>query len=183
MLLQPSYIFQAFVPLTMLFIKLTFFLLYIQLFKPMRWLRISSCVSATALCAFYGACTVAQLIFATPRSSETWSSHLVSSENAKGNVLSVPLSAVGLFFDIVILVLPIAGVMRLQLPTRRRIGVLLIFLTGLLYDVYLSSVVYWSWLTLYLRACICSLLSIYYRVILNRSADTMWELFDVVLMA
>lgn len=126
----------------MLFIKLTFFLLYIQIFQPMRWLRISSYVSATALCAFYGACTVAQLVFATPRSSETWSSHLVSLENAKGNVLSVPLSGVGLFFDIVILVLPVAGVMRLQLPTRRKIGVLLIFLTGLLYDVYLFSVVH-----------------------------------------
>ena len=149
----------------------------------MRWLRISSYVSATALCAFYGASTVTQLIFATPRSNETWSSHIVSSENAKANVLSVPLSVVGLFFDIVILVLPIAGVMRLQLPTRRRIGVLLIFLTGLLYEDCLSSVMQQFWLTLYLRACICSLLSIYYRAILNRSADTMWEIFDVELMA
>ena len=167
----------------MLFIKLTFFLLYIQIFQPMRWLRISSYVNATALCAFYGASTVAQVIFATPRPSETWASHLVSSENAKGKILSVPLSAVGLFFDIVILILPIAGVMRLQLPTRRKIGVLLIFLTGLLYDVYLSSVVHYTWLTLYLRACICSLLSIYYRAILNRSADATWEVFDVELMA
>ena len=126
----------------MLFIKLTFFLLYMQVFQPMRWLRISSYVNAIALCAFYGACTVAQIIFATPRPSETWSSHLMSSENAKGYILSVPLSAVGLFFDIVILVLPIAGTMQLQLPTRRKIGLTLIFLTGLLYDVYLSSIVY-----------------------------------------
>ena len=166
----------------MLFIKLTFFLLYIQIFHPMRWLRISSYVNATALCAFYGACTVEQLIFTIPRSSETWSSHLVSSEYAKSDILSVPLSAVGLFFDIVILVLPIAGIMRLQLPTRRRIGILLIFLTGLLYGGYLSSVIHYSRLTLYLRACICSLLSLYYRVILNRGTDTTWNAFDVVLM-
>ena len=107
----------------------------------MRWLRISSYVNAIALCAFYGACTVAQMVFATPRPSETWVSHLVSSEEMKATRLSVPLSAVGLFFDIVILLLPIAGVMRLQLPTRRKIGIMLIFLTGLLYDVYLPCIV------------------------------------------
>lgn len=37
-----------------------------------------------------------------------------------------------LFTDFYILLLPISGVIRLQLPKRRKIGVILIFMTGLL---------------------------------------------------
>ena len=46
--------------------------------------------------------------------------------------LSVPQSIVGLVIDLAILILPIVAVTQLQLPRRRKIGVILIFMTGLL---------------------------------------------------
>ena len=46
--------------------------------------------------------------------------------------LFVPQSIVGLVIDIAILVLPIMAAMQLQLPKRRKLGVILIFVTGLL---------------------------------------------------
>jgi hypothetical protein len=46
--------------------------------------------------------------------------------------LSVPQSAVGLVIDLFILILPVIAVSRLQLPTRRKVGAMLVFMPGLL---------------------------------------------------
>lgn len=119
-------------PLTFLFIKVTFFLLYFQVFRPLRWLRISVYIGATLTCAFYGAVCITQLVLATPRHGETRLENTLSGRFSKTDVLSVPLAAVGLGIDIVLLVMPIAAVVGLQLPTRRKIGVIFIFMFGIL---------------------------------------------------
>lgn len=150
-------------PLTLLFIKLTFFLLYFQVFRPFRWLRVSVYIGATLTCAFYGAASIAQLVFSVPRPGQTWLEPALSGEFNKADVLSVPLSAVGLGIDIALLVMPIAAVMRLQLPTKRKIGVLFIFMFGIL-------------------ACVGSLLSLYYRVVFIRSPDLTWNVMAVELV-
>lgn len=150
-------------PLTFLFIKLTFFLLYFQVFRPLRWLRISVYIGATLTCAFYGATSITQIIFSTPKRGQTWLEHDFSREAYKTNILSVPLAAVGLGIDLVLLVIPIAAVVGLQLPTKRKIGVIFIFMIGIF-------------------ACVGSLLSIYYRVISGRSSDITWNEMPVVLV-
>ena len=119
-------------PATFLFIKLTFFLFYYQVFQPLRWLRISVYIGATLTIICYGAMTIAQLVFTTRKRGETWLEHFVSREQYKANILSVPLSAFGLAIDVVILALPIKAVIGLQLPIKRKIGVLSIFMFGLL---------------------------------------------------
>lgn len=119
-------------PLTFLFIKLTFFLLYFQVFRPLRWLRISVYIGATLTCAFYGATSITQIIFSTPKRGQTWLEHDFSREAGKARILSVPLSAVGLGIDLVLLVMPIAAVVGLKMPTKRKIGVIFIFMFGIL---------------------------------------------------
>lgn len=47
-------------------------------------------------------------------------------------VLFVPQSVVGLAIHIAVLILPTIAVTQLQLPRRRNIGIVLIFMTGLL---------------------------------------------------
>ncbi len=47
-------------------------------------------------------------------------------------VLFVPQSVVGLAIHIAVLILPTTAVMQLLLPRRRNIGIVLIFMTGLL---------------------------------------------------
>ncbi|KAF6238584.1 hypothetical protein HO173_003089 [Letharia columbiana] len=160
---QTSAIIVFLAPLTLLFTKLTFFLLYFQVFRPLRWLRVSVYIGATLTCAFYGAASIAQLVFSVPRPGQTWLEHALSGEFNKADVLSVPLSAVGLGIDIALLVMPIAAVMRLQLPTKRKIGVLFIFMFGIL-------------------ACVGSLLSLYYRVVSSRSPDLTWNIMAVELV-
>ncbi|CAF9943010.1 MAG: hypothetical protein ALECFALPRED_010428, partial [Alectoria fallacina] len=150
-------------PITLLFIKLTFFLLYFQVFRPLRWLRISVYIGATVTCVFYGAASIAQIVFSTPRPGQTWLEHDFSGEGDKGQVLAVPLAGVGLGIDIALLVMPIAAVMGLQLPTKRKIGVMFIFMFGIF-------------------ACLGSLLSIYYRVVERRSPDVTWNIMAVELV-
>ena len=115
-----------------MFIKITFFFLYLQIFQPLRWMRICAYVGAVLTSSFYLAMTVAQFVSSTPRRGETWLSHLAH-ENSVSRDTAVPQSVVGLAIDIYILILPIIAVSRLQLPTRQKLGVMLIFMTGLLY--------------------------------------------------
>lgn len=117
----------------MLFIKVTFFLLYLQLFRPMQWLRICAYIGAVFTVIFYFGMAVAQLIFSTPRHGETWLSHQATHNKDLAIALSVPQSVVGLAIDLYILIFPIIAVSQLQLPIRKKVGIMLIFMTGLLY--------------------------------------------------
>lgn len=119
-------------PLTLLFTKLTFFLLYFQVFRPLKWLRVSVYVGATLTCAFYGAASITQIVFSTPKPGQTWLEHDFSLQGTKANMLSVPLAAVGLGIDVALLVIPIIAVVGLHLPTKRKIGILFIFMFGIL---------------------------------------------------
>ena len=118
-------------PFSLLFTKLTFFLLYYEVFRPLRWLRISVYIGATLTCAFYGATFITQAVIIVPKPGETWLEHSLAPDN-RDNVLSVPLAAVGLAIDIVLLVMPIVAVTGLQLRTKRKIGVIFIFMFGIL---------------------------------------------------
>lgn len=130
--MQTSAIIEIFAPVTLLFTKLTFFLLYFQVFRPLRWLRISVYIGAPLICTFYGAVAITQIVIAIPRPGQTWLEHNLSGEAAKGVILSVPQATVGLGIDIVLLVMPIAAVVGLQLPTKRKIGIMIIFMFGIL---------------------------------------------------
>ena len=129
---QTSSIIVMFMPFALLFTKLTFFLLYFQVFRPLRWLRISAYLGAVLTCAFYGAATIAQIVFEVPKHGETWLEYALSGKSNKGTTLSIPLAAVGLGIDIVLLVMPIAAVVGLQLPKKRKMGIIFIFMFGIL---------------------------------------------------
>ncbi len=122
----------CFPPLVYLFLKDTFFIMYLHIFGPLRWLRICAYTGAATTTAFYISMTVAAFIFATPRRGETWPEHLITKEELRAVTLPVPTSSFGVVIDLVILLLPIIAVMQLQLPTRRKIGLICIFMTGLL---------------------------------------------------
>ena len=47
-------------------------------------------------------------------------------------MLSIYSAAIGLGFDVILLVMPIAAVLGLQLPEQRKMGVLIIFFIGIL---------------------------------------------------
>lgn len=142
----------------------------------MRWLRISAYVGTLVTTTFYLGMTVVQFAFATPRRGETWFSHLLTRNEHWVSAMSVPQSAVGLVIDLYILLLPLIAINQLQLATRRRFGVILIFMTGILYEYRVSLQTH---RTHFDRACLGSTLSVYYRYTLDHTADITWNVMPV----
>ncbi len=95
-------------------------------------MKICAYTGTAVTTAFYISITVASLIFVIPRRGETWPEHIFSKEETYIISLTVPTSSFGVAIDLVIPVLPIVAVMQLQLPTRRRVGVIAVFMTALL---------------------------------------------------
>ena len=126
-------------PPAMTFAKLTFFLMYLQIFWPLRWLRACVYIGIAATTIFYLGAEIFWLVEMTPSHGQTFASRAASPEEFRVLLLSVPTSAVGLGIDLYLLILPITAVAQLQLPTRRKVGVILIFLTGIAYGIVTSD--------------------------------------------
>lgn len=174
MRIQPSYLGVVLVSPTLLCAKLTFFLLYFQIFWPSTWLRKHIYMGAGLTTAFYLSVGIAQFVLGAPVPSLS-----PSSENwyHQATVLSIIMSAVGFAIDLYILILPIGGVWQLHLTTRRKVGVMLIFMTGTLcatlcFTKFIS-------LTRIPRACLNSLLSLYYRIEYHKTKDKTWVMIPV----
>src|SRR6187551_880341 len=117
----------------LLFAKLTFFLLYFQIFQPVRVMRVFIYAGAVITVLFYTATTIVQFVYFTPARGQTWVSKFAAEDSLKSIQVGVPIAAIGLVLDVYILVLPIFGVMQLQLSNKRRFGIIVVFLTGLMY--------------------------------------------------
>ena len=90
-------------------------------------------VGTVSLTLFYGTYSIVLFVIATPSPGETWQVHTYSStERSNAYTAVIYLAAGGLGFDLYLLALPIGAIMQLQLPLRRKAGVTLIFMTGIL---------------------------------------------------
>jgi hypothetical protein len=123
------------------FAKLSFFLLYIDLFRPMKWLRYSSYVGATVTVLFYTSVLIATLVFTVPAPGEPWLKVGQSPRHVGAINLTLPIACMSLVLDVYILLLPITAVQKLQLPFRRKMGVMAIFLTGGMYAIHILLLV------------------------------------------
>ncbi|KAF7898376.1 hypothetical protein EAF00_004822 [Botryotinia globosa] len=141
------------------FVKFSLFLMYLEIFVGLQWMKICVYIGATLSSLFYLAITVAQFYLATPFNGETWKSHIVSARTLKAITFSVPAAAMGLAIDVYLFILPFIAVVRLHLPMRKRIPAMMMFSVGLL-------------------ACMGSALSIYYRMRFNRTDDMGWNLLN-----
>ena len=112
------------------FAKLSFFLLYIQVFRPLKWLRYGSYAGAIVNVLFYFSILVATLAFTVPAPGQTMQQAVQSPRQNRALSVTIPIACVSLVLDVYILVLPIAAVSQLQLSTRRKLGVIAVFMTG-----------------------------------------------------
>ncbi|KAK7184036.1 hypothetical protein DPSP01_001322 [Paraphaeosphaeria sporulosa] len=116
----PAFVLLTVLPVTYGFLKATFFILYLQLFYQLRWMRISATVGLCVSVAAYTAFTVATLYLSIMRNIVVY------------GMVAIPISAFGLASDITILLLPIIAVANLNVARRKKFGAMLIFLSGLL---------------------------------------------------
>ena len=112
------------------FIKLTFFILYWNVFYPFRWLRFGIIGGAAGFVSAYTAFIIASLVGATPPPGHSWLENSEKPRNRIAQRLSIPLAALALVSDVYILILPISGVLRLQLSRKRKFGLSMLFMAG-----------------------------------------------------
>ena len=115
--------------------KLSFLIYFLHIFGPKPVLRWNIFIGAFITIAFYVAATIALFILSTPRPGVTFAEQFTSFLSRKTSPVLNTTFAVGYFnilSDLYILILPISGVMGLNLKPKRKFGVVLIFLTGLL---------------------------------------------------
>jgi hypothetical protein len=72
--------------------------------------------------------TVVMFYYSTPRPGELF----MPRDTERTTAIVLPISIVGLFVDVVILVLPIMAVARLQASAKKKFAAMLVFLTGLM---------------------------------------------------
>ncbi|TGO45182.1 hypothetical protein BOTNAR_0691g00030 [Botryotinia narcissicola] len=150
-------------PLAFGLVKLTIWLTYIEIFTSMRWVRICCYIGAAITSLWYFPVAIATLVWTTPPHGENFVYSLVSDGIFTTQKLTIPIAAVGLAIDVFLFVIPLLAVSKLQMATKKKLGVGLIFATGAL-------------------AIVASILSIIYRVRLNQVLDNTWALVPVFIL-
>lgn len=116
----------------MFLVKITFFILYLHAFGPFSYVRVGAWVGITFTTAFYVTITAYQLVVGIPKPDETLFEHqsMDMAQNKETIILMWVQSIGGLIIDLWILIMPLFEVAKLQMPKRRKFGVVSIFFTG-----------------------------------------------------
>lgn len=117
---------------TILMAKLSLLSLYLQIFRPNQALRYCIYFGMVFLTLFYAATFTAYGVLSIPRPGQSQLESILSVNTAKDIPLGIAQGAVNVVTDFYILLIPIPGVLNLQLPRAKKIGVLAIFMTGTL---------------------------------------------------
>lgn len=115
-------------------IKLSLFIFYLRLFKPNKIVRWLIYGGITACGVFYSVSIIVTLSIMIPSPNQpdttaSWALRAWRSANHQENIL-LSLGSFGIISDIYLLVIPIRSVYQLQLPTKRKLGILAIFMVG-----------------------------------------------------
>ena len=123
--------------------------MFLGIFGQWRWMKICSWIGGVFSALFYTAIVIPLIVLSTPGRHETWGAHMASTtvktETRFG--LAIPatvktetrfglaISAVGLPIDLFILILPLIAVSKLQMPGWRKIAIMVVFMTAILYGL------------------------------------------------
>jgi hypothetical protein len=112
-------------------VKLSLLLLYLEIFRPNKATRIAIWAGIGFLAAYHTASLIATTVLCTPRPEDKGRLHKDCA--TKGIVQSTVSSGINIGTDLYILAIPIPIVWKLQMSRKRKFGVTLVLLTGLLY--------------------------------------------------
>lgn len=129
--MQKLFVLTAVMGPMMFFAKTSLFLLYYRVFAPKRLLRYIITIGIAFCFAVYFANVAVAVRYCAPHIGQGWNLWVIYSCSRIGfyNIIS---GAANMALDIFMLGLPIPVILRLQLPCKKKVGVLAIFMTGLL---------------------------------------------------
>lgn len=114
--------------------KLSLFVLYVQVFGPLRWLRYLSWAGAIITGLFYFIVMAVELAVCVPGNGHGELAY-IAALNAPKCVSSrrpivIGLGVVSVLSDLYLIILPLPAVWSLQLPLRQKLAVSAMFFTG-----------------------------------------------------
>lgn len=119
------------------FVKLALFLLFLHLFGCLRWMRYLVWFGITITGCFYISGTAVVFGLCAPRDGKTWLGMSMTPQCRNLEDYGIAQGTMNLVSDFYLLIIPIPAVMSLQLPQKKKLGVIAVFMTGFLY-VYIS---------------------------------------------
>ena len=114
-------------------IKFSLFLMLLELFGLLTWLKISVWLGIVVTGLFYFAYLVTTLALCAPKGEQTRLAYLTILQTPRCQQNPATILSVGVMnavSDIYLLLLPLPVIWGLQLPMTKKVGVLAIFLTG-----------------------------------------------------
>lgn len=128
------------------FIKSSILLLYLRIFSPQRFMCILIYAGIVMVLLTNLVMTIILPVFCAPRKNEDWVSGFLSDRcESHTNKTFIASATLNFATDIYILIIPLPLVWKLHLSTNKRIGLILIFATGILYAVHsLSLSDFWN---------------------------------------
>lgn len=113
-------------------VKTSLLTLYLRIFNPVRRVTIAIYICIGIVISLYLSTMIAELMVGIPRGGEGW-----QAAQMKYGPFGLNISAVrgvfGIVSDFAILLIPSTQIVKLNLPLRRKVVLVCVFLTGLLY--------------------------------------------------
>jgi hypothetical protein len=115
------------------FVKTTFFLMYLELFSPLVWLRWACYIGITVNWGFYIGKFVSTVYLMAPNPGQSWQEATQNPRYAKIINMTIPIATGSLILDLYILILPMIVLWKLQVARAKKPGLVAIFGVGFLY--------------------------------------------------
>ncbi|KAI4286863.1 MAG: hypothetical protein L6R35_003883 [Caloplaca aegaea] len=113
------------------FIKLSVFLMYLQLFHPFPWARRMAWLGITVTGLFYFSVTVARIALCAPRGGDSYIEAFSTARCHSTKKVGIASGSFNVVSDIFLLALPVPCVWKLSLKRKQKMGVIAGFMTGI----------------------------------------------------
>ena len=110
-------------------------LLYYRIFAIDRWTKIAIYFGSIVIGLFYLACILVVAALCIPRPGERWISVKYATRCERIGILGPILGIFGLVSDLYIYILPLPILFRLQMSLKKKLAIVPVFLTGLMYGL------------------------------------------------
>lgn len=118
---------------TIFLAKLSILLLYLELFNVQKRARITVAIGITIISAQCLATIIGCAVLCVPKPGESWLMHSSTYKcRVTATLFGVVMGAISVFSDLYVILIPLPIVWQLRMATRKKVGVSIVFITGLL---------------------------------------------------
>lgn len=113
--------------------KMAILVLQLRVFAPKTWFRVAVYIGIALVTLVHWSNVPIYGILCTPRKGERWDMALLSSKRCSvASTQTVVTGAIGTALEIYMLILPLPIIAELNLAPRRKLGLVLVFMAGIL---------------------------------------------------